>query len=318
MQTVVLGNEGLAVPQIGLGCMGMSEFYARADDSDSLLLLEEAFALGCSFWDTADMYGPFTNEMLIAKALQGKRQQVTLATKFGIQRGQQGQRFGINGSAAYVKACCEASLRRLNTDYIDLYFQHRVDPSVPIEETVDAMASLVKEGKVRYLGLSEADSETIERAHRVHPISALQTEYSLWSRDVEESILPTIERLGIGYVAYSPLGRGFLTGKIRSRDDLEAHDWRLANPRFAQEAIEHNQQLVDYISGLAEKKQCSNAQLALAWLLSRSDHIALIPGTTKSERLKENVASSEVSLTPEELTLLTQYSSGFAVAGQRY
>ncbi|VAV93667.1 Oxidoreductase, aldo/keto reductase family, partial [hydrothermal vent metagenome] len=229
---ITLGREGLQVPAIGLGCMGMSEFYGQSDRQSSLKLLDRAVALGCNFWDTADMYGPFHNEELIAEALTGRRERITLATKFGFRRGEDGEWLGICGRPDYIKASCEASLKRLGTDYIDLYYQHRIDPDVPIEDSVGAMGELVKQGKVRYIGLSEADTPTIERAHAVHSITAVQTEYSLWSREVEDDILPTLRRLDIGFVAYSPLGRGFLTGAIRRREDLQDGDWRLDNPRF--------------------------------------------------------------------------------------
>jgi aryl-alcohol dehydrogenase-like predicted oxidoreductase len=304
MKHVNLGAQGLRVPAIGLGCMGMSDFYGPSSEAQNLAVLERATDLGCTFWDTSDIYGPFTNEILLSKALKGRRDQITLATKFGVSRGADGSWQGIKGGADYVKACCDASLERLGTDHIDLYYQHRVDPKTPIEETVGAMAELVKAGKVRYLGLSEADSETIARAHRVHPISALQTEYSLWSRDVEADILPTLRRLEIGFVAYSPLGRGFLSGAIRSRSDLQPGDWRLENPRFSDEAIAANRRLAALVSEVAKELAATPAQVALAWLLSRDPSLAAIPGTRKTERLEENWASQNVTLTPEHLARL--------------
>ena len=261
--------------------------------------------------------GPFTNEVLLSKALTGRRDSITVATKFGICRGNDGSWQGIRGSAGYVKACCDASLKRLKTDYIDLYYQHRVDPETPIEETVGAMAELVKAGKVRYIGLSEADPETIARAHAVHPVSALQTEYSLWSRDVEAVILPTTQRLNIGFVAYAPLGRGFLSGAIRSRSDLEPGDWRLENPRFTEEAIAKNTQLVDYVTVVAKEMNATPAQVALAWVLSRNFPLAAIPGTRRTERLEENWASQDITLRREHLDRLESLINQ-GVVGARY
>ena len=290
---VKLGRQGLAVPAVGLGCMGMSDFYGASDRAANLAVLDRAFEIGCTFWDTADMYGPFTNEELVGQALAGRRDRVTLATKFGVSRGANGEWFGIKGGADYVRQACDASLKRLGTDHIDLYYQHRLDPETPIEETVGALAELVTAGKVRYIGLSEADPETIERAHRVHPVTAVQTEYSLWSRDVEEGVLPTLRRLGIGFVAYSPLGRGFLTGQIRKRSDLRPDDWRLENPRFSDEALAANAALADEIGRLAAERKVTPAQMALAWLLAQGDDIAAIPGTRHIERLEENVAAAE-------------------------
>ncbi|WP_346839948.1 aldo/keto reductase [Microbulbifer sp. SAOS-129_SWC] len=317
MKHVNLGSQGLRVPAIGLGCMGMSDFYGSSSESQNLQVLDRAANIGCTFWDTSDMYGPFTNEILLSKALKGRRDQITLATKFGISRAEDGSWQGIKGGADYVKASCDASLKRLNTDYIDLYYQHRVDPDTPIEETVSAMADLVQAGKVRYIGLSEADPETIERAHAVHPISALQTEYSLWSRDVEAAILPTIKRLNIGFVAYSPLGRGFLTGAIRSRSDLQPGDWRLENPRFTEEAIARNSQLADLVAEIAAETGVTAAQVALAWLLSRDLSLATIPGTRSIERLEENWASQDVALTGEQLARLESLINQ-GVTGDRY
>jgi aryl-alcohol dehydrogenase-like predicted oxidoreductase len=315
MKQIKLGSQGLQVPAIGLGCMGMSDFYGSSSEAQNLSVLERAASIGCTFWDTSDIYGPFTNEILLSKALKGRRDQIILATKFGVSRGEDGSWQGVKGGADYVKACCDASLKRLGTDHIDLYYQHRVDPKTPIEETVGAMAELVKAGKVRYLGLSEADSATIARAHAVHPISALQTEYSLWTRDVEADILPTVRRLDIGFVAYSPLGRGFLSGAIRSRSDLQPGDWRLENPRFTDEAIAQNSRLAELVAQVAKESQATPAQVALAWVLSRD--VSAIPGTRRIERLEENWASQEVALRPEQLARL-EAIIGHGVAGNRY
>jgi aryl-alcohol dehydrogenase-like predicted oxidoreductase len=314
---VKLGREGLEVSAVGLGCMGMSEFYGSSDRSDNLRVLDRALEIGCTFWDTSDMYGPFTNEELLGEALTGRRDRVTLATKFGISRGENGEWLGTKGSADYVRESCDASLKRLGTDYIDLYYQHRVDPDTPIEETVGAMAGLVEAGKVRYIGLSEADAETIERAHRTHPVTAVQSEYSLWSRDVEEEVLPTLGRLGIGLVAYSPLGRGFLTGEIRGRSDLREGDWRLANPRFTDDAMAANLALVDEIEKLAKAKKVLPAQLALAWLLSQGENIAAIPGTRRMERLEQNMSAVGIPLTEGEVSHLSTLANR-GVVGSRY
>ena len=314
---VHLGSQGLRVPAVGVGCMGMSDFYGSSSESQNLRVLDRAAETGSTFWDTSDIYGPFTNEILLSKALEGRRDQITLATKFGVSRGEDGSWQGTKGGADYVKACCDASLKRLRTDYIDLYYQHRLDPKTPIEETVGAMADLVKAGKVRYIGLSEANSETIARAHTVHPISALQTEYSLWSRDVEAEILPTIKRLNIGFVAYSPLGRGFLSGAIRSRNDLEPGDWRLENPRFTEEAIASNSRLANLVAEIAEDLRATAAQVALAWLLSRDVPLAAIPGTRRTERLEENWASQDLELRPEHLERLESLTNQ-GVTGARY
>jgi aryl-alcohol dehydrogenase-like predicted oxidoreductase len=317
MKLVTLGTQGLRVPAIGLGCMGMSDFYGPSSEAQNLRVLDRAVELGCTFWDTSDMYGPFTNEMLLSKALVGRRERITLATKFGVSRTPDGGWQGVKGDAAYVRACCDASLKRLGTDYIDLYYQHRVDSKTPIEETVGAMAGLVKAGKVRHLGLSEADSETIERANAVFPISALQTEYSLWTRDVEADILPTIRRLGIGFVAYSPLGRGFLSGAIRSRSDLQPGDWRLETPRFSEEAIATNLRLANEVAEVARDVGATAAQVALAWVLSRDIPIATIPGTRSTERLEENCKAQDVHLGAEQLRRLdTIVEQG--VMGARY
>jgi len=317
MKQVNLGSQGLRVPVIGLGCMGMSDFYGSSSEAENLRVLDRAVDIGCTFWDTSDMYGPFTNEILLSKSLTGRRDQITLATKFGISRGEDGSWQGIKGNADYVKASCDASLLRLGTDYIDLYYQHRVDPETPIEETVGAMAELVKAGKVRYIGLSEAAPDIIARAHEVHPVSALQTEYSLWTRDVEADILPTIKRLNIGFVAYSPLGRGFLSGAIRSRSDLEPGDWRLENPRFTDEAIAHNGRLADAIAEIAKEIDATAAQVALAWVLSRDVPLATIPGTRKIERLEENWASQDMTLGAKHLDRLESLIN-LGVAGNRY
>jgi aryl-alcohol dehydrogenase-like predicted oxidoreductase len=317
MKLINLGSQGLRVPAIGLGCMGMSDFYGSSSEAQNLCVLDRAADIGCTFWDTADMYGPFTNEILLSKALKGRRNKITLATKFGVSRSEDGSWQGIKGGADYVKACCDASLKRLGTDYIDLYYQHRLDPETPIEETVGAMAELVKAGKIRYIGLSEADPETIARAHKVHPVSALQTEYSLWSRDVEVDILPTIRERNIGFVAYSPLGRGFLSGAIRSRRDLEPGDWRLENPRFTEEAIARNSQLAEYVAEVAKEIGASAAQVALAWLMSRDIPLAAIPGTRRTERLEENWASQEITLRTDRLDRLDSLISQ-GVVGDRY
>jgi len=295
--------------------MGMSDYYGPSSEVQNLSVLDRAADIGCTFWDTSDAYGPFTNEILVSKALKGRRSQITLATKFGVSRGEDGSWQGIKGTADYAKACCDASLKRLRTDHIDLYYQHRVDPETPIEETVGAMAELVEVGKVRYIGLSEAGPETIARAHEVHPISALQTEYSLWSRDVEADVLPTIRRLSIGFVAYSPLGRGFLSGAIRSRSDLEPGDWRLENPRFTEEAIARNSRLADLVAEIAEEIEATPAQVALAWLLSRE--VAAIPGTRRTERLEENWASQDITLRTEHLDRLESLTDQ-GVVGDRY
>lgn len=317
MKLVTLGTQGLRVPAIGLGCMGMSDFYGPSSEAQNLRVLDRAVELGCTFWDTSDMYGPFTNEMLLSKALVGRREHITLATKFGVSRTQDGRWQGIKGDAAYVRACCDASLKRLGTDYIDLYYQHRIDPKTPIEETVGAMAELVKAGKVRHLGLSEANSETLERANAVFPISALQSEYSLWTRDIEANILPTIRRLGIGFVAYSPLGRGFLSGAIRSRSDLQPGDWRLETPRFSEEAIATNLRLANEVAEVARDVGATAAQVALAWVLSRELPIATIPGTRSTERLEENCKAQDVHLGVEPLRRLDTIVE-HGVKGARY
>lgn len=313
-----LGPECLEVSALGLGCMGMSEFYGDRDEAEAVATIHRAIELGVTFLDTADMYGPFTNEMLVGKALEGRRDQVVLATKFANVRGENGEYLGIRGDADYVRQACDASLKRLGVDHIDLYYQHRVDPETPIEETVGAMAELVKAGKVRYLGLSEAGPETIRRAHAVHPITALQTEYSLWSREPEEEILPTVRELGIGYVAYSPLGRGFLTGQIRSIDDLAEDDYRRHAPRFQGENFQKNLDLVQEIEAMAREKGCTPAQLALAWLLAQGEDIVPIPGTKKRARLEENVGALDVRIMAEDRARIDAILPPGAAAGARY
>jgi aryl-alcohol dehydrogenase-like predicted oxidoreductase len=317
MKQITLGTQGLHVPAIGLGCMGMSDFYGTSSEAENLQVLARAAELGCTFWDTSDIYGPFTNERLIAKALGKDRKKITLATKFGVVRDEDGSFRGIKGGAEYVKASCDASLKRLGTDYIDLYYQHRVDKNTPIEETVGAMADLVKAGKVRYIGLSEADADTIQRAHKIHPISALQTEYSLWSRDVEAEIIPVIKALGIGFVAYSPLGRGFLSGHIRSRSDLQAGDWRLTNPRFTDEATSHNARMADGVAAIAKDVASTSAQVSLAWLLARHVPLAAIPGTRHIARLEENWRSQDLTLSDKHLEMLNSLIQQ-GVEGNRY
>jgi aryl-alcohol dehydrogenase-like predicted oxidoreductase len=317
MQKRTLG-QGLEVSAMGLGCMGMSEFYGRADEDEAIRTIHRALELGIDFLDTADMYGPFTNELLVGRAVADRRDTVVLATKFGNVRGENGERLGIDGSAEYVHRACDASLRRLGTDHIDLYYQHRVDPTVPIEETVGAMAELVRQGKVRHLGLSEASPETIRRAHAVHPISALQTEYSLWTRDPEEQILPTVRELGIGFVPYSPLGRGFLTGRFRSPDDFGADDFRSNHPRFQGDNFRRNLDLVERVRAIAEEKGCTPGQLALAWVLSRGDDIVPIPGTKHVRYLEENVAALDVALDDSDLARLDEAAPVGATAGDRY
>jgi aryl-alcohol dehydrogenase-like predicted oxidoreductase len=318
METRALGNQGLRVSALGLGCMGMSEFYAGRDEEESVATLHRAFDLGVTFLDTADMYGPFTNERLVGKAIRGKRDRVVLATKFGNVRGEDGSFLGVSGRPDYVRKSCDASLQRLGVDSIDLYYQHRVDTEVPIEETVGAMADLVKAGKVRYLGLSEAAPKTIRRAHRVHPISALQTEYSLWSRDVEDEILPTVRELGIGFVAYSPLGRGFLTGRFQRFDDLPPDDNRRNHPRFQGENFDRNLRLVERVRRIATEKGCTPSQLALAWLLARGPDIVPIPGTKKRKYLEENAGALRVRLTADDLRRIDEVAPKGVAAGDRY
>ncbi|RRO10642.1 aldo/keto reductase [Pectobacterium aquaticum] len=320
MQQRKLGANGPQLSAIGLGCMGMSDFYSTAqDEKESIATLHRALELGVTLLDTADMYGPHTNELLLGKAIKGKREQVFLATKFGIIRDPANPNArGVCGKPDYIRRSVEGSLMRLGTDVIDLYYQHRIDPTVPIEETVGTLAELVQEGKIRYIGLSEASAATLERAHRVHPITALQSEYSLWTRDMEAEILPTCERLGIGFVPYSPLGRGFLTGAIRSPDDLAADDFRRTNPRFSGENFGKNLQLVEKINQLAQEKQVTPSQLALAWVLAQGEHIVPIPGTKRRRYLEENVAALDVTLTKEELAAIDAIFPPDAAAGERY
>ena len=318
MQKRSLGTQGLVVSELGLGCMGMSEFYGTADEDDSIATIHHAIELGVTFLDTADMYGPFTNERLVGRAIAARRDQVTLATKFGNERAEDGTRLGVNGRPEYVRKACDASLDRLGVEHIDLYYQHRVDPDTPVEETWGAMKELVEAGKVRYLGISEAAPETIRRAHEVHPITALQTEYSLWSRDVEDEILPTVRELGIGFVAYSPLGRGFLTGRIQRFEDLPEGDFRRSSPRFQGENFEKNLELVDRVKEIAYERGVAASQLALAWLLHQGEDIVPIPGTKRREYLEENVAAVGITLTDEELTRIDKVAPKGAASGERY
>jgi aryl-alcohol dehydrogenase-like predicted oxidoreductase len=320
MQTRQLGatNNPLNVSALGLGCMGMSEFYGSTDDAESIAVIHRALDSGCMFLDTADMYGPFTNELLVGRAIAGRRDDVVVATKFGNQRTPDGTRLGINGKPEYVRAACDASLERLGVDHIDLYYQHRVDKTVPIEDTVGAMKELVDAGKVRHLGLSEASPSTIRRAHGVHPITALQTEYSLWTRDPEDEILPLLRELGIGFVAYSPLGRGFLTGQITSVDDFAADDFRRRAPRFQGENFQRNLDLVQKVEQIATAKGCTSGQLAIAWLLAQGDDIVPIPGTKRLRYLVENLAAVEVVLTTADLSAIDEAAPSGGYAGNRY
>ena len=318
MQRRRLGTQGLEVSAQGLGCMGMSEFYGDADEGEAIATIQRALELGVTFLDTADMYGPFTNEKLVGRAVAGRRSDVQIATKFGNVRGAGGERLGIRGDAAYVREACDASLERLGVDHIDLYYQHRVDKSVEIEETVGAMKELVEAGKVRYLGLSEASPATIRRAHAVHPITALQTEYSLWSRDPESEILPTVRELGIGFVAYSPLGRGFLSGRFRSPDDFPEGDFRAYHPRFQGANFERNLELVSRVEEIAAGKSVTPGQLALAWVMHQGDDVVPIPGTKRVSYLEENAAAAEVSLSRDDLARLDEIAPAGVAAGDRY
>jgi len=318
MQTRTLGKQGLTVSTLGLGCMGMSEFYKGGSEEESIATLHRAIDLGVTFLDTADMYGPFKNEELVGRALRGRRDRVVLATKFGNERKADGTYLGVNGRPEYVHAACDASLRRLGVERIDLYYPHRVDTKVPIEETVGAMAELVQAGKIRWLGLSEAAPATIRRAHAVHPISALQTEYSLWSRDPEDEVLPTVRALGIGFVAYSPLGRGFLTGRFRKLEDLAPDDYRRNSPRFQGENFEKNLRLVDRIRELAAEKGVRPSQLALAWVLAQGPDVVPIPGTTTRAHLEENAAATSISLSKDDLARIDKVAPKGAASGDRY
>jgi len=319
LKTRRLGRQGLTTASLGLGCMGMSEFYGGRDDSESLATIHRAIELGVTLLDTADIYGPHTNEQLVGRAIKGMRDRVILATKFGVVRDPNNPRArAVNGRPEYVRASCDGSLERLGVDVIDLYYQHRVDPDVPIEETVGAMAELVHRGKVRFLGLSEAAPETLRRAHRVHPISALQMEYSLWSRDAESGVLPTCRELGIGFVAYSPLGRGFLTGRFKTVDDLPRDDYRRTSPRFQGANFEKNLELVRHIKELAAQRGCTPSQLALAWVLAQGQDIVSIPGTKHRRYLEENIAAADITLTSADLARINAVAPRGVAAGNRY
>lgn len=319
MKNKPLGTQGLTASQLGLGCMGMSEFYGETDDNESIKVIHRAFELGVTFLDTADAYGPHTNEVLVGKAIKGYRDKVTLATKFGIIRDPNDpNKRGFSNKPEYIRQCCEDSLKRLAVDVIDLYYMHRRDTSVPIEETVGTMAELVKEGKIKAIGLSEVSPETLRKGHAVHPITALQTEYSLWSREPEDELLETCKELGIAFVAYSPLGRGFLTGQIKKFEDFEPGDYRRIAPRFQGENFNKNLQLVKKIEALAERKGCTASQLALAWVLQQGEHIFPIPGTKRIKYLEENAAAINVTFTPEELAEIDDIAPKGVAAGNRY
>jgi len=319
MEIKNLGSQGLTASELGLGCMGMSEFYGQTNDEESIKTIHRAFELGINFLDTADAYGPYKNEILVGKAINGQRDKVTLATKFGIVRDPADpQKRGFNGKPEYVRKSCEASLKRLDVEVIDLYYMHRKDPSTPIEETIGAMAELVKEGKIKGIGLSEVSASTLRKAHAVYPVSALQTEYSLWSRDPEDELLDTCKELGIAFVAYSPLGRGFLTGQIKKFEDLAEDDYRRFSPRFQGENFEKNLSLVKKIEALAQQKNCTTSQLALAWVLAQGEHIFAIPGTKRIKYLEENAGASNVTLTKEELDEIDKIAPRGITAGTRY
>ena len=318
MEKKNLGSQGLTASRLGLGCMGMSEFYGHRNDHESINVLHHAIQLGVTFWDTADMYGPFHNEELVGQALKGRRDKITLATKFGIVRNLVTQERGLNGRPEYVQSACEASLKRLDVDVIDLYYLHRKDPATPIEDTVGAMAKLIEQGKIRGIGLSEVSAATLRKAHAIHPITALQTEYSIWSREPEDEVLQTCKGLGIAFVAYSPLGRGFLTGQIKKFDDFSADDYRRFSPRFQGENFEKNLQLVSKIEQLAQKKNCTASQLALAWVMAQGDHIFPIPGTKRIKYLEENAGALNVHLSADELKEIDAIAPKGAAAGLRY